>query len=112
MVKFLLALLWLGIFTYAGYALTVRSFSFLDQPSPGLKESFLNFDLGKINLGGLADKFPDSNTSPNEWYANLTKAQQKCISSSVDPARLNAALGGEELEPTPLEAIKVANCLK
>lgn len=110
---FLLGLLWLAVSTYAGYRLTEKSFSWVDQPNFGLERSAaagsspLNFDLGAIQA-----KLPKAGQDPAAWFKSLSPQAQACLQASIGKDRVEAALRGEVFQPTPSEALAIAKCLK
>lgn len=110
--KFLLGLAWLGASVYLGYVLTDRSFAFLEEPGLGLGEDAPLTQVLQLDFEAVTENLPDPGEDPATWYASQSPETQACLRSSVSEERFQAALAGEEIQPTPAEALALANCLK
>jgi hypothetical protein len=112
MAKFMLGLLWLGASVYLGYVLTARSFAFLEDPGFGLGEDAPFTQLMQLDVEAVSENLPAPGEDPATWYASLPPETQACLRASVSEERFRAALAGEELKPTPAEALAISTCLQ
>ena len=109
-----LALAWLAASTYAGYRLTARSFRWIDEPNFGLQAG-ANPASGAaptMNLETLKNALPKAGQDPVSWFKSLSAEKQACLRRSISVERYQAAMRGEAIQPTPVEALLIANCLK
>lgn len=106
----MLGLLWLAGATYAGYLLTERSFSFLHEVNAG--ESGFVLDALPFDPDELAEKLPASSKDVAAWYEAQPADIKLCLRLALGEEKIEAAMAGENIRPSPGEVLAVTKCLK
>lgn len=110
MAKFLLGTLWLAASVYLGYALTDRSFAFLEAGPDAEGGGFA--EILDIDPKAISERLPAPGEDPESWYASLPEEEQSCLRRAVSDTTFQAALRGEEVQLTASETLAVSLCLK
>lgn len=109
--KFFLGLLWLAAATYAGYYLTERSFAFLEEPNFGLESASVLPGGLQFDPQALVEKLPQTPQDAAAWYEDQPTDIKLCLRAALGSEKLDKALAGGQIQPSPSEVLAITKCL-